>query len=284
MARGLLATMTSVPLVFLVFASTLLLWGAFASVGAASQPAVMSQYLALPPIHSAVDLQFLVTASREGGGGGAALAAFLILLVFRAFFAITAISLSADSHLRVRSRGTVANAFSLLRGKMVSLFAIEAGFLLVAVASLFLLVGFLGLLGVVLPLVAALYVGVFVEPVAVLEDLRPREALRASFEVTKLLRSGHSLMVSAYIGLIIVLFIVAPGRAGVATPTVAVWVYALAGGLINVAFLSAFVHRWLLLRQLVLEDAGGDRPDPAGSEGSAGPDEGGDAEEKETIP
>jgi hypothetical protein len=273
MARGLLATMTSVPLVFLVFASTLLLWGAFVSVGAASQPAVMSQYLALPPIHSAIDLDFLVTAARAGGGGGAALAAFLILLVFRAFFAITAISLAADSHLRVRSSGTVGNALSLLRGKMVPLFAIEAVFLLVAVASLFLLVGFLGLLGVVLPLVAALYIGVFVEPVAVLEDLRPREALRASFEVTKLLRSGHSVMVSAYILLIIVLWIVAPGRSGVATPTVAVWVYALVGGLLNVAFLSAFVHRWLLLRPLVLENADGERPDRAAGDEAEEPAE-----------
>jgi len=45
-------------------------------------------------------------------------------------------------------------------------------------------------------------------------------------------------------------------RAGVATPTVAVWVYALVGGLLNVSFLSAFVHRWLVLRGLVLPDAG----------------------------
>ena len=270
MARGLLATVTSVPLVFLVLASTLLLWGAFVSVGAASQPAVMSQYLALPPIHSAIDLDFLITSAHAGGGGGAALVAFLVLIVFRAFFAITAISLAADSHLRVRSAGTVANAFSLLRGRMAALFVVESVFLLVVLLSLFLLVGFLGPVGVILPLVAALYVGAFVEPVAVLENLRPREALRASFEVTKLLRSGHSLMVSAYIALTIVLVIVAPGRSGVATPTVALWVYALVGGLLNVAFLSAFVHRWLLLRPLVLEGADNERPDRDSREEPAG--------------
>jgi len=80
----------------------------------------------------------------------------------------------------------------------------------------------------------------------------------------------HSLMVSAYIALTIVLVIVAPGRSGVATPTVALWVYALVGGLLNVAFLSAFVHRWLLLRPLVLEGADDERPDRDSREEPAG--------------
>lgn len=271
MARGLLSSMSSIPLVVLTLGSVFLLWAAFVSVGLGSQPSVMSQYLALPPIHSALDLDFLFTAARVAGGGGAALVAFLLLIVFRAFFAVVAISLAADAHAGVRPHAAIRRAASLLKGKIVRLFLIESGFLFVALASLAVLAGFLGLLGVVLPLVAALYIGAFVESAAVLEDLRPREAIRASFEVTKLIRSGHSVMVSAYILLVIVLWIIAPGRPGVATPTVAVWAYALVCGLLNVAFLSAFVHRWMLLRPLVTEADGA--ATSAGAGGGGGNEE-----------
>ena len=260
MARGLLTTTTSAPLAALTLGSVFLLWAAFVSVGLGSQPPVMSQYLALPPVHSALDLDFLLSAARVAGGGGAALVAFLLLIVFRAFFAVAAVSLAADAHAGVGGNAAVRRAMSLMRGKITRLFLIESGFLFVAFAALAVLARSLGLLGVILPLVAALYIGTFVEVAAVLEDLRPRQALRASFEVTKLIRSGHSVMISAYILLVIVMWIVAPGRPGVATPTVAVWVYALLCGLLNVAFLSAFVHRWMLLRPLVTETADGDSP------------------------
>ena len=264
MARGLLTTMTSPPLVAVTLVSVPLLWAVFASVGLGSQPAIMSQYLALPPIHSALDLDFLFSAARVGGGGGAALVAFLLLVVFRAFFAVVAVSLAADAHAGIGPGAAARRATSLLKGKMTRLFLIESGFLFVALASLAVLAGFLGLLGVILPLVAALYVGAYVETAAVLEDLRPRAATRASFEVTKMLRSGHSVMVAVYIALIIVLWMVAPGRSGVATPTVAVWAYALVAGLLNVAFLSAFVHRWLVLRPLLGEGSDGDAPGDSG--------------------
>jgi len=267
MARGLMTTMTSPPLVALTLVSVLLLWAVFASVGLGSQPAIMSQYLGLPPIHSALDLDFLFSAARVGGGGGAALVAFLLLIVFRAFFAVVAVSLAADAHGGIGSGEATRRATSLLKGKMTRLFLIESGFLFVALASLAVLAGFLGLLGVILPLVAALYVGAYVETAAVLEDIRPRQATRASFEVTKLLRSGHPQMVSAYIALIIVLWMIAPGRPGVATPTVAVWVYALVAGLLNVAFLSAFVHRWLVLRPLLVQSSDDDHAAGEAAEG-----------------
>ena len=267
LARGLLTTMTSIPLVVLTIASTLVLWGAFAAIGAGSSPPVMAQYLALPPVRSLLVLSFLNSAASIGGGGGGALAGFLVLILFDAFFALMAISLAASALTGVGPRAALARTGSLLRRRIGRLFLLEAGFVSVTLVG-YVLGAFFAAPALILAIVAILYLGAFVEPAAALDDRTPRESVRASFEVSKLLRNGHSAMVAAYIGFLIVLWVVAPGRSGVATPTVAVWVYALVGALLNVSFLSAFVHRWLVLRRLVLPDADDEPAPPNGAAGT----------------
>ena len=269
LARGLLTTMSSVPLVALTLLSTFLLWAGFAAVGAGSGATAMAQYLSLPPLHSSLDLNFLFSVSQLGGGRFEALAAFVVLMAFRGFFAVVAVSLAASAHAGRPAAEALRRAVFVLPRQLGRLVLIESAFLGLAFVS-FILYGVLGALGIVAPLVAGLYVGAYVETAAVVEDQGPREALGTSYKVARLARSGHALMVSSYIALIIALTIVQPGRAGVATPTVAVWIYAFVGSLLNVSFLSAFVHRLSVLRPLVVEGAGreepaGDAPDPEGA-------------------
>jgi hypothetical protein len=58
-----------------------------------------------------------------------------------------------------------------------------------------------------------------------------------------------------------------PGRAGVATPSIQVWAFALLAGLIHVVALSTFVHRWRVLAPaLSPESSSGGRGDAAGPE------------------
>jgi hypothetical protein len=65
----------------------------------------------------------------------------------------------------------------------------------------------------------------------------------------------QGLLVGGYVLFVLLMFF-SPGRAGVATPTIQVWAFALLAGLIHMVALSTFVHRWRVLSPAL-------PPDPA---------------------
>jgi len=56
----------------------------------------------------------------------------------------------------------------------------------------------------------------------------------------------NGLLVGGYVLFVLLMFF-SPGRAGVATPSIQVWAFALLAGLIHVVALSTFAHRWRVL-------------------------------------
>ena len=131
--------------------------------------------------------------------------------------------------------------------------------------ALFLLYGVLQVYGIVLALLAILYIGAYLQVAVAQDGLSPRDGLRASWRASRILGTGHSYLISGYLLFVIVLALITPGRPGVATPTVAVWAYALFASLLHIAFLSTFVHRWQYLRPQALEGTDAAVPDEAAS-------------------
>jgi hypothetical protein len=91
-----------------------------------------------------------------------------------------------------------------------------------------------------------------------------RDALRSSFEVARMFRTNHAVLVGFYALFVLVVF-VGPGTPGVVTPSVVVWLYSLAAGVIHTSMLSVFVHRWRVLSPAVVPAPGlaEDEPEPS---------------------
>jgi hypothetical protein len=249
-ARGLLTTMASPALVTLSVVSALILWGGLAAIGSPPAPSAMNEALSLPPVHSLFDLFLLSSASGLAGATAAALGAFVALTVFHAAYMTVAISLAQSAHERSSSREALAGAWGRLRSRFAWVLLVELGFVSLSIVVIRVFAPIFGGLGLVAGLLTILYFSVFVEPAVVLQGMPVREALRASFDVARLIGTRNVYLVGGYVLLVIVVSL-GPGRPGVVTPTVVVWAYALLAGLLHLSMLSAFVHRWGVLAPVV---------------------------------
>jgi hypothetical protein len=265
LARGLLTTLSSPALVVLTFLAALLIWGALAAIGWPPQPIVMNEALSLAPIHTTIDLFFLLAVGPTLGGIAPALIGFVSLVLIHTLFVTLAVSLSRSAQDHVPTRRAVDDALALLRSRFLRVLIVELGYISVSILIIF-LVQILGTIAFVIGLMVTLYFSVFVPPAVILDGMAPRDGLRASLALARMTGTLHGLLVGGYVLFVLLMFF-SPGRAGVATPTIQVWAFALLAGLVHVVFLSAFVHRWRVLSPaLSPEPATKGRREPAAAE------------------
>jgi hypothetical protein len=245
LARGLLTTLSSPALIALSFATALLIWGVLAAIGWPPQPIVMNEALSLAPIHTTIDLFFLLAVGPTLGGIAPGLIGFVFLVMLHTVFVTFAVSLSLSAQDHVGTREAVNTAWARLRSRFLSVLIVELGYISVSILIVF-LVQILGTIAFVIGLMAVLYFSVFVPPAVILDGIAPREALRASMALARMTGTRQGVLVGGYVLFVLLMFF-SPGRAGVATPSIQVWAFALLAGLIHVVAVSTFVHRWRVL-------------------------------------
>jgi hypothetical protein len=246
LARGFRVGGASPQILAISFLGVLATWGAFVAVGAEPDPRAMSLFLSAPPVHVFIDAPVALSQGVSGLFSALTVAGFAALRGIT--FAL--LVLMVVQGLR-EGRTSVRDALRLLPQRAVilgGLYLIQFG---LAVAAFQLLVGFLGQLAV-LTIAAGLYFLVFGPIVAAADGDGPRQALRRGLRAARLPGARHLSMVMAYFLLLFYSGAIAPfSGLAPATPSVAVWAYALVLTFIHVSVLAAFVYRWLEVRDRV---------------------------------
>jgi hypothetical protein len=235
------------------FVAVLAMWAAFTAfldVFTVS-PAAMVWFLALPPVHSFLELQSLSALGQSplvAVGFGAA------LVVVQAFlFGFWIALIQGSLHGRPQDWAAALGAAGAARRHLPAMIGIEAGFLALVVFIRVLDVVFvglgLGLLGALAAMTAALYFAIFA-PIAVITDgFTVRAAFRASVRAARLPGSRHVVLTFGYV---IVALVVqstsATARISPATPPILTWAYVLLVNFLSLTVLAAFVYRWLMVR------------------------------------
>src|SRR6266540_5512237 len=256
LARGVSVVVRSPLLLVITFLAALGLWLGFSGYGTVTSaaPQAMVLLISLPPIHTLLDIEFLARGRTVAAGEVVAFSVGLVLL--RAVLMSLWASLILDSF----RTGPPPDARSSLRRSVRSLVpmtGIELGFLTLATVAIFLVTGFLGTLGVIAALVAGLYFFSFAPVIVVAEGVGTVRAAQLSIKGARVPGPQHMLLITTYLALTLFIAIVTPGsRVAAATPSVAVWAFALFVGFLHVAVLGAFMYRWLLIREHALAAAG----------------------------
>ena len=279
-AKGLRAVGTSPVLVVSAFLATLVLWLIFTAYGVAPAPSAMVVLTALPPAHSLIDIEAVLTGGNTAPG---ATVVFLAgLLVFRAAL----ISLwVAGSLERLAWAGPLHPATSAAAGRAGSselssvlqramrsfgaVLGVEAGFYVISMAIALAALQSAALqIAVIGALVGGLLFFVFAPIVAVAEEMGLGPAVRISIKAARLPGPRHMLATVAYIGMTLTVSLLAPtSRVAAATPTITVWLFVLFVTFLHVTALATFVYRWLVVRDRVIggpaDQADGQRERPA---------------------
>jgi hypothetical protein len=235
----------------------------------------MVWFLALPPIHSFVDLQLPATRTATAGVVVVYMAGLVVFRALLVGFLITEMARLMAPPVRDGASGPRA-AFGSLRRSLGTLWvvlAIELGY---AVMSLIVEVMFpsflgpqLGSLGVF----AWLFGGVFflaqTEVVAVIDHAPARTAARLAFRSARIPGREHGVLSACYLLFTSVVFFAGPGGDIQATPTATVWIYVLFVGVIQVAALGAYAYRWLVQGEAIREWDATMPARPAGARRSA---------------
>ena len=265
LARGLLTTLSSPALVLLSFVTALLIWGVLAAIGWPPQPIVMNEALSLAPVHTLINLFFLVIVGPTLGGVAPGLIGFVLLVLIDTVFVTFAVSLSQSAQDHVPTREALDVATGRLRSRFLNVLVVELAYVSLGILILFLVRG-LGTIAFVVGVMGTLYFSVFVHPAVILGGLPPREALRASMALARMTGTRQGPLIGGYVLIVLLLFF-SPGRGGVATPSIQVWAFALLAGLVHVIALSTFAHRWRVLSPaLSPEPASKGRREPAQTE------------------
>jgi hypothetical protein len=259
---GLRSTVTSVPLVGLSIVGPLVLWSVMAALKAPPIPQAMNEALSLPPVHSILAVLTLNFGAQVSGGQATALVGFAFQILFYAAFMTLAISLARSAQDGEATAVALRKAWSLLKARFLWMIVVELGFVSITLILVFFLPLLLGGFAIPVGLMAIIYFTVFVAPAVVLAGMTGRDALRASIAVARIYRTNHAALVGGYL-LFAIVIVWEPGRAGVVTPTLGVWVYALVAGVVQVSALSIFVHRWRVLSPAVLPQAESPEGEPA---------------------
>jgi hypothetical protein len=265
-AWGLKAVGASPALLGLAFGSVLAVWLLYEAYGVAlaAFPQFLMMSVALPPLHSIVDVLFLPaaghipTALAFAIGTGLIVARAIVLAVGVAMF-LEVMGWTADQSeddedatprpsLRRRVFRRALTAFPT----MVTL---EIGSFLVA------LVGrgaatYLGFAGILAVLIGGLYYLVFAPVIASVEEVGPRDAIRLSFRTARARGPRHMQMTFSYLAVtLLITFTTPPSRVSEATPSLLIWAFVLLMSVIHLAALGAFTYRWLIVREPILEAA-----------------------------
>lgn len=280
LVRGLAVVGRSPALLASIFVGALLLWLAYSSSGVVrvASPGVMAQLESLPPVHSFLDIQFLVTASRVYPASTTiALGAALIVLrtALMAFWLATI--LEEQGRLQrpriERAQGepvsgepaqsespeaddrfpSLAPVLRRAAGGFVPMLGVEAGFALLVYGFSVVLGLFLGSLGLIGGFVGSMYFLAYAPVVAIAERATPREAARLASRAARIPGRQHMTFAVLYLLLAILLISTTPtSLAAPSTPSILVWGYVLFVSYLHVSVLAAFAYRWLVLREAVL--------------------------------
>jgi hypothetical protein len=260
LARGVAVVGSSPLLLVITFLAVLGLWLGFSGYGVVTSPAPRALVLliALPPIHTLLDLEFLAGGRIVGPGQVVAFSVGLVLV--RAALTSLLASLIHDALRSPSGRQDVRGSLRRAARSFVPMTGIELGFLTLATIALYLVTGFLGPLGVIVALVAGLYFFSFAQVIAVAEGVGAVRAAQLSIKAARVPGPQHMLLVTAYLAGTLFVAVVAPvSRVAAATPSVAVWAFALIVGFLHVSVLAAFMYRWFLIREHALAPAEGTR-------------------------
>jgi hypothetical protein len=269
-------------LVVSAFLATLVLWLIFTGYGAAPAPSAMVLLTALPPAHSLLDIEAVLT--RATGAPGPTVLFLAALLILRAGL----ISLwVAGSLQRLKGSGPLDRpaaggsghqgrgelslvlrrampAFGAVLGVEAGLYVLSMTIALAAIGSSVLQIAVIG------ALVGGLLFFIFAPIVAVAEGVGLGPAVRISIKAARLPGPRHMLATVAYIAMTLTVSLFAPtSRVAAATPTITVWLFVLFVTFLHLTALATFVYRWLVVRDRVIggpadrADGQQQRPAPA---------------------
>lgn len=246
LARGLRAVGSSPEILGVAFVSLLATWGSFMLLGAEPGPRTMSLLMSAAPVHLFSDAPVALAPGASPQSWVIAIAGLAVLRgISFALLTLLVVQALRDgrSSLREALRALPRTALAF-----VGLYLIEFG---LVVAAFQLLLAFLGQLAI-LAIVAGLYFLVFAPIVAAAEGDGPRTALRRAMRAARLPGTRHISLVLMYFLVLFYSGAVAPfGVLSPATPSFAVWGYAMVATFIHVSVLAAFAHRWLEVRDQV---------------------------------
>jgi hypothetical protein len=281
-AKGLRAVGSSPLLVVSAFLATLILWLVFTAYGAAPAPSAMVLLTALPPAHSLLDIEAVLTGGSSGPGSTVVFLAGLLVLRAALISLWVAGSLErlawADPLHRVTSgangrSGTEELSIVLRRATRPfgAVLGVEAGFYVISMAIALAALQSAALqIAVIAALVGGLLFFVFAPIVAVAEEVGLGPAVRISIKAARLPGPRHMLATVAYIGMTLSVSLFAPtSRVAAATPAITTWLFVLFVTFLHVTALATFVYRWLVVRDRVLggpavqADGQRERPAPA---------------------
>jgi hypothetical protein len=277
-ARALRVVGSSPVLVVSSFLATLVLWLIFTTYGASPAPSAMVLMTALPPAHSLLDIEAVIT-----GGGSSPVASLLFLaglLVLRAGLISLWVAASVERLKRPArlDRPTAADhhgsdelSMALRRAarSFGAVMGVEAGFYVLSMTiALIALVSSIGQIAVIAVLVGGLLFFIFVPIAAVAEGVGLGLAVRLSIEAARLPGPRHMLATVAYVAMTLTVSLFAPtSRVAAATPSITTWLFVLFVTFLHVTALATFAYRWLVVRDRVIQgpvdQAGGKRERPA---------------------
>jgi hypothetical protein len=249
------------PVAFVsAFLGAFTIWGVYVALGLADLMGVRSlaTLMTVPPLYLLFTDRFIAFFPLVGDSGLAGLSiavglTILRVLLFGAVAAFVAARLGWDE--RPPARAFVRALPHLLL----------VAFALFVVAALipYLVGGFVpGTLGGIVLLggpLLGLHFLVFAPISAVLDGVGYRDAVRRSARAARLPGGSHLGLTFGYFAFTLFLVSLVPARAvEPATPSVAVWAISLGATFVHVAAMSAFVYRWLAVR----DEAGIQAPSP----------------------
>jgi hypothetical protein len=246
LAQGLRTAGSSPEILGVAFLSLLATWGAFVLLGADPGPRTLSLLMSPAPVHVFSDAPYALATGSTALFSMLAIAGLAILrAVSFALLLLLIVQVLRDGKASLSAAMAALPRTSL---SFAGLYLIEFG---LVVAAFQLLLAFLGQLAV-LAIVGALYFLVFAPIVAAAEGDGPRQALRRGLRAARLPGTRHISLVLAYFLVLFYSGAVAPfGILAPATPSFAVWSYALVATFIHISVLAAFAYRWLAVRDQV---------------------------------
>jgi hypothetical protein len=272
LGRGFLAVGRSPSVLVTAFIGLLALWLLFSTTGAipAIRPGAMGQLLSVPPLHSALLDSNLLNVAVRVFPPAATLGLMAAIVGLRAgltsyWLAVTQARLTKEPS----ADGTRQDPRSRAVWAFRSILGLEALFLAVLVGLPVVLAQFLGIIGLLAAVIGATYFLVYAPAVAMTEGTSLRETLRLSARAARARGPQHTWFVFAYILAVLTLVTLAfAGRDTPATPSLVVWLYALAATFVHLGVQATFLDRWLSLRDDVKAYVAA-RPTPARARATA---------------
>jgi hypothetical protein len=260
LARGLATVGSSLPLLVTSFLATLGFWLIYSSYGRTPSPAAMVLLESLPPVHSLLDLELVL--SPRVVVFPLAVAYLAGLLVLRV--ALQSLWIGLMLEWLAGNRGWRSSLRpAMLRGLrgFAPMVTVEATFTLLIVSSVFVVPGVLGPSLGQIAFISALVGGVYfliLAPVIAVAEAQPlRPTLRLAVRAARIPGRRHVLMSLSYIALALFVFRLTPGsEVAAATPSITTWAFTMFVSFIHLAFLGAFTFRWLVVRGPVISSVG----------------------------